>query len=104
MTTSVMVDLSKALDQQSVYYVPITALSGTNELNPRVWTVDENDMTVHERQVTVGRMVGSSVEVTDGLEPGLRIVTAGAAYLAEGMKVILMKQTEQAEPRPGSAD
>ena len=33
-----------------------------------------------------------------GLEPGLRVVTAGAAYLSEGQKVTLLKQTEQAEP------
>ena len=99
MTASVMVDLSKALKQQSVYYVPLTAVAGTNELNPRVWTVDEDSMTVHQRRVSIGRMIGSSVEVTDGLEPGLRIVTAGAAYLAEGMKVTLLQQSEQAEPR-----
>lgn len=99
MTASVMVDLSKALKQQSIYYVPLTAVAGTNELNPRVWTVDEDSMTVHERRVSIGRMIGSSVEVTDGLEPGLRIVTAGAAYLAEGMKVTLLPQSEQAEPR-----
>ncbi|MCZ6460585.1 MAG: efflux RND transporter periplasmic adaptor subunit [Gammaproteobacteria bacterium] len=107
MTASVMVDLSKALKQQSVYYVPLTAVAGTNELNARVWTVDEDSMTVHERPVTVGRMVGSTVEVTDGLEPGLRIVTAGAAYLAEGMKITLLQQSEQAEPRSddlGSTD
>ncbi len=107
MTASVMVDLSKALKQQSIYYVPLTAVAGTNELNPRVWIVNEDSMTVHERQVSVGRMIGSSLEVTDGLEPGLRIVTAGAAYLAEGMKVTLLKQSEQAEPRSddlGSTD
>ena len=43
-------------------------------------------------------MVGSSIEVLEGLEPGLRVVTAGAAYLSEGQKVTLLKQTEQAEP------
>jgi RND family efflux transporter MFP subunit len=99
MTASVIVDLSKLLNEKAVYYVPITAVSADNELTSRVWTVDEASMTVHERPVTLGRMVGSSVEVTDGLEPGLRIVTAGAAYLAEGMQVTLLKQTEQAAPR-----
>jgi RND family efflux transporter MFP subunit len=104
MTASVTVDLSKALNEKSVYYVPITAVSADNELTSRVWTVDEASMTVHGRLVTLGRMVGSSVEVTDGLEPGLRIVTAGAAYLAEGMQVTLLKQTEQAEPRATDAE
>jgi len=99
MTASVTVDLSKAINEDAVYYVPIAAVSGTIELNPRVWAVDEETMTVRERPVTVGRMVGSSLEITGGLEPGIRIVTAGAAYLAEGMPVTLLQQSEQAEPR-----
>ena len=47
---------------------------------------------------------GSSLEITGGLEPGIRIVTAGAAYLADGMPVTLLKQTEQAEPREGDIE
>ena len=99
MTASVTADLSALVDEQAVYYLPVTAVVGSNELSPRIWTVDESSMTVHERPVKVGRMVGSSIEVLDGLEPGLRVVTAGAAYLAEGMQVTLLKQTEQADPR-----
>ena len=100
MTTSVVIDMSKLIDADSIYYLPLTAVVGDNTLASRVWVVDEDSMTVHERPVTVGRMVGRSIEVLDGLEPGLRVVTAGAAYLAEGMKVTLMKQTEQAsQPR-----
>jgi len=30
----------------------------------------------------------------------MRVVSAGTPYLAEGMKVRLLPQTEQAEPRP----
>ena len=99
MTAGVIVDLSRAIDEQVVYYVPIVAVTGDNELTPRVWTIDEDTMTVHERPVSLGRMVGSSIEITEGLEPGLRVVTGGAGYLAEGMPVTLMKQSEQAEPR-----
>ncbi len=104
MTASVSVDLPKTVDQRAVYYVPIAAVSGDNELAPRIWIVDEDTMTVHERPVTLGRMIGSSIEITEGLEPGLRIVTAGAAYLAEGMMVTLMRQTEQAEPRESDSN
>jgi RND family efflux transporter MFP subunit len=103
MTASVTVDLSKAIDEASVYYVPVTAVTGSNDLQPRVWTVDDEELTVHARPVTIGRMVGSSIEITEGLEPGVRIVTAGANYLAEGMPVTLLEQTEQAEPRDGDA-
>lgn len=103
MTASVTVDLSRAINEASVYYVPVTAVTGSNDLEPRVWTVDNANMTVHAQPVTVGRMVGSSLEITDGLEPGVRIVTAGAGYLAEGQQVTLLKESEQAEPREGDA-
>ena len=98
MTASVTVDFSKLIDKQAIYYLPLTAIVGDNTMSPRVWTIDEANMTVHERKITLGRMVGSKIEVTAGLEPGLRIITAGAAYLDEGMKVTLMQQSEQAEP------
>jgi hypothetical protein len=44
-------------------------------------------------------MKGANIEVISGLQPGDRVVTVGAAYLAEGMKISLMQETEQAEPR-----
>ena len=99
MTASVTVDLSRVLSEEAVYYVPLTAVVGANDMTPSVWTVDETNMTVHEKPIKVGRMVGSSIEVLEGLEPGLRVVVAGAAYLAEGMSVSLLAQAEQAEPR-----
>jgi RND family efflux transporter MFP subunit len=99
MTADVTVDLSKVLSE-AIHYIPITAVSANSGLEARVWTVDEETMTVHEQSISVGRMLGSSIAVTDGLEIGSRIVTAGAAFLAEGMKVTLMKEVEQAESRP----
>jgi RND family efflux transporter MFP subunit len=99
MTANVKVDLSKVL-VDAIHYIPVAAVSANSGLEARVWTVDEETMTVHEQSISVGRMLGSSIAVTDGLEIGSRIVTAGAAFLAEGMKVTLMKEVEQAEPRP----
>jgi RND family efflux transporter MFP subunit len=99
MTASVTMDLSRAMDVDSVYYLPVTAVTGSEGLTPRVWAVDEDTMTVREQPIVLGRLVGSSVEVTEGLEPGMRIVTAGAAYLADGMAVTLLAHSEQAEPR-----
>ena len=103
MTASVTLDLSALLEEEAVYYLPVTAVVGDNEMSPRVWTIDEDKMTVHERPVKLGRMVGSSIEVLEGVEPGMRVVSAGAAYLDEGMRVTLMHQTEQAEPRSEQA-
>jgi len=99
MTANVVVDLSEVLTENTIHYIPISAISANNGLEARVWRVDEKTMTVHEQKVAVGRLLGSSIEVTRGLSGGSRIVTAGAAFLAEGMKITLMKEVEQAEPR-----
>ncbi len=99
MTANVIADLSRAMEEKVVYFVPVNAVSANGKLDSRVWVVDEASMTVTARKVSLGRMRGAEIEVTDGVESGLRIVTAGSAYLAENMKVTLMKQTEQAEPR-----
>jgi hypothetical protein len=39
------------------------------------------------------------IEISDGLKGGEEIVSVGAPYLAEGMRVTRMAATEQAVPR-----
>ena len=46
-------------------------------------------------------MSGSDIEVLEGLELGERIVVAGTPFLVDGMKVTLLPDLEQAEPRQG---
>jgi hypothetical protein len=53
--------------------------------------------------VTIGSMRNRDIEVTSGLYGGEEIVSVGAPYLAEGMNVTRMKQTEQAVPRAGES-
>ena len=69
------------------------------ELKSRVWILDPEAMTVSQREVTIGRMTGDMIQVTDGLDGGEEIISVGAPYLAEGMLVTRMKMTEQAVPR-----
>ncbi len=52
-----------------------------------LWKVDRESMTVSKQIVTIGEGVGEEVRVTDGLTPGETIVSAGAAYLHDGMKI-----------------
>ena len=78
--------------------MPASAVLGDNNLQASVWVVDSDSMAVTRRQVTVGAMRGNSVEITSGLQGGERVVTAGAGYLIEGMKVRLMPDVEQADP------
>ena len=56
-------------------------------------------MTVSAKPVEIGRMSGRELQVLSGLDGGEQIVAVGAPYLAEGMKVTRMRQTEQAIPR-----
>jgi RND family efflux transporter MFP subunit len=42
------------------------------------------DSKVAQAKVTVGRRVGERIEITGGLEPGAKVVTSGAGFLADG--------------------
>ncbi len=101
MTATVVVDLSRYLDKgrEEMYYLPISAATGDAKLDSQIWIVNEQTMKVESRKVRLGKMQGSTIEVLDGLQGGERVVTAGARYMSEGMKVSLMKQSEQAKPR-----
>jgi RND family efflux transporter MFP subunit len=99
MTATVVMDLSAVVTKDAVKWVPARAVQADNGLEPRVWVLDAETMTVSARPVDVGRMSGSSIQVIDGLEGGEEIVAVGAPYLAEGMRVTRMALTEQAVPR-----
>jgi len=99
MTTNVELDLSALMTDDTVKRVPVRAVQADSGLDARVWLLDPDTMTVSSQPVAIGRMVGRSIEVTDGLDGGEEIVAVGAPYLAEGMKVTRMAQSEQAVPR-----
>ncbi len=100
MTASVTADLSQYFGSSEVFLIPVSAVTADNELEGTIWVVDESTMTVAPRKVKVGKMTGSRIEVLEGVKSGDRLVVAGTPYLAEGMKVRLLPEVEQAEPRP----
>jgi RND family efflux transporter MFP subunit len=99
MTATVQLDLSNLVEQDKVRWVPARAVQADSGLGPRVWVLDPETMTVFAREVAIGRMSGSMIEITAGLAGGEEIVAVGAPYLAEGMAVTRMAITEQAVPR-----
>ena len=103
MTGSVVADLGAVQKTNAKYYLPVSSVTADAGLQPFVWVIDEQAMTVSKQPVQVGRMSGWNIEIDSGIEPGSRIVTAGVGYLAEGMQVRLMEQLEQALPRPEEA-
>lgn len=99
MTATVTLDFSHLADVEQSRWVPVDAVQSDASLESRVWVVDAESMTVSSRPVRVGRIASGLIEVSNGLEGGEEIVSVGAHYLAEGMAVTRMIQTEQAVPR-----
>lgn len=69
--------------------VPASALTETNG-RPAVWVVDPHSQTVSLRNVDVLRYDPASVVVSQGLESGEVVVTAGVQTLHPGQKVRLL--------------
>lgn len=99
MTVTVTLDLSGLAQGDQAKWVPERAVQADSGLEPRVWVLDPASMTVSAQAVGIGRMSGGNIEITSGLAGGEEIVSVGAPYLAEGMRVSRMAQTEQAVPR-----
>jgi RND family efflux transporter MFP subunit len=103
MTANIQVDFSNVIAGDYSKWVPISAVQADGGLDARVWKIDPETMTVNSHPVKIGRMSGRRIEVTDGLDGGEEIVSVGAPYLSEGMRVTRMEKREQAEPREDEA-
>ncbi|MBT4520009.1 MAG: efflux RND transporter periplasmic adaptor subunit [Halieaceae bacterium] len=104
MTATVVVDFSRMMEPQVVTWVPVRAVQADSGLTPRVWILNPSTLTVSSREVEIGRMAKGEIEILSGLEGGEEVVAIGAPYLAEGLKVTRMIQTEQAVPRAGDPE
>jgi len=100
MTATVTVDLSRVIQNvDSTQWVPVNAVVADSALGARVWVLDPQTMTVSSVGVEIGQMQADQVEILSGLTGGEEIISVGAPYLAEGMQVTRMEQSEQAAPR-----
>lgn len=77
------------LKARSLIEIPASALTMI-EGKPAVWVVDARDQRVHRREIAVARHAPEAVIVTEGLESGERVVTAGVQQLHEGQSVKLL--------------
>jgi RND family efflux transporter MFP subunit len=77
------------LKPESLIEIPSSALTMA-ENKPAVWIVDPKDQRVHRRGITIARHAPDSVIVTDGLDSGERVVSAGVQQLHEGQTVKLL--------------
>lgn len=74
------------IDAEDIITIPATALTSFDQ-QPTVWIVDPQTETVSARQVKVTRFETNSVVVSEGLEGGEIVVTAGVQSLRPGQKV-----------------
>lgn len=76
-------------DADPTIEIPATSLTRTNS-QPAVWIVDPDSHTVSLRNVDVARFDPATVTVSQGLDTGEIIVTAGVQALHPGQKVRLL--------------
>jgi RND family efflux transporter MFP subunit len=81
------------MDTAPVIAIPATALT-TSEQNPAVWIVDPTASTVSLRNVDIVRHDPATVVVSQGLDTGEIVVTAGVQALHPGQKVRLLGSTK----------
>lgn len=67
--------------------LPLTAVQQKTDGSLFVWTVT-SDSTAHRTPVTIGETLGNRIQITSGVDSGLRVVTEGYQKLSEGTRVV----------------
>lgn len=91
MTATVDLDISQISGKPTHITVPIEAVMREQESSGNnrtiVWVYNAAANSVSPRQVTLGDMTESSIEITSGLDAGEQVVAAGVYSLTPDMKV-----------------
>jgi multidrug efflux pump subunit AcrA (membrane-fusion protein) len=101
MTASVTFNFTAHLQGRDAFLIPLSAIAidaalrksdeyPRNEAAPTenapIFILDTQKGQIQERKVLVGDLRGNELEVYEGLSPGELVVTAGVAFLRDGMK------------------
>ena len=70
--------------------VPLSAVLVDKNDKRFVWIIDDSARTVSRREVMVGALSPRGIRITQGLQSGEWIATAGVHYLTEGQQVVPM--------------
>lgn len=74
-----------------VIKLPTSALVKSGN-SASVWVLDTTNMTVSLQPIQVATADGNDVVISSGLQPGMRVVSAGVHVLAPGQKVSIYKE------------
>ena len=85
MTDSVL--LSMATTEVSLIQIPLSAVQSDAAGDFFVWGVEQETSKVSKRPITVGIPSGNTVSVLSGLNLGEQIISAGGAWLHDGMQI-----------------
>jgi RND family efflux transporter MFP subunit len=87
----------KALDRSgpSVIKLPTSALQHDGE-KAAVWVLEKATMTVRLQPIVITTADGNEVVVSQGLEPGMQVVSVGAHVLNPGQKVTIYQSKQAA--------
>ncbi|MBY5704265.1 efflux RND transporter periplasmic adaptor subunit [Rhizobium leguminosarum] len=83
MTATIEADVSNG---NSYVSIPLSALA-EKDGKQMVWTVDRDTATVHGRDIKVSDFTGDGVHVSEGLDTGDLVVSAGTQFMSENLKV-----------------
>lgn len=92
MTAEVVVNVNELLDDPSYWLVPVESVFAdeSKPIDNRsrfVWVYQPDSHRLSKREVQVGDLQGSQIEVLSGLNAGEQIVVAGVHAIQEGMEV-----------------
>ncbi len=106
MTASVTFNFRSYLDDRTAYLIPLSAIAieaglaaSENTTSTKIKSKNEapvyvyrSDLKIIElRNLIVGDLQGNEIEVYEGLEPGDQVVSAGVAFLRDGMRAEIWK-------------
>jgi RND family efflux transporter MFP subunit len=93
MTSTVHLQIEATDEMESMIAVPAVAVSAGDSGAAHVWVVDPDTMTVHQRAVTTGELIGTDrIQIVDGLTGGEMIATSAVKRLREGMAIRKMDE------------
>ncbi len=86
---STVAGLGRFRARQAAISLPWSALFRWQD-KPAVWVLDPGSGTVAPKTVTIDRYAGSAIVLSDGIQPGERVVTAGIQLLRPGQTVAVV--------------
>lgn len=85
-------------DKIETLAIPASAILEGHGSTATLYVYDPAKSTVRLARISVGAISGDEVVVTDGLTPGAQVVSAGAPYLRDGVKVKVVTDLAAEQP------